>query len=123
MTEQSMRRPDRPPDLEVELRHYSIEEGGLKGPLLQGCRLPNDFGVPGEMNDGMYIFKADPPGPGETASAELWLLVPEQNAGRLREGFKFFPWHMRLIGEGTVQTVVNPELRSVAGLNGPEDQA
>ena len=110
-----MRRPDREPDLEVELRLFSAEEGGLHRPLHQGCRLPNDFGVPGEMNDGMYIFKADPPGPGETALAELWLLVPERNAGRLYEGFKFFPWHMRLIGEGIVQTVVNPELRSETG--------
>lgn len=112
-----MRRPDRPPDLEVDLLHYSTELGGLKGPLRQGCRLPNDFGLLGQMNDAMYIFVADPPGPGERATAELWLLVPELNAGRLCEGFKFFPWHMRLIGEGTITKVINPALRSEGGLS------
>ena len=110
-----MRRPDRPPDLEVELRLFSTEKGGPNQALPQGCRLPNDFGVEGEMNDGMYIFKDAPPGPGETALAELWLLYPERNAGRLHEGFKFFPWSMGLIGEGTVRTVVNSELRSETG--------
>lgn len=113
-----MRRPDRPPDLEVELLHYSTEEGGLKGPLSQGCRLPNDFGLPGQMNDAMYIFRSDPPGPGERSFAEVWLLVPELNAGRLYEGFKFFPWHMHLIGEGMVTRVINSSLRSEIG---PDD--
>lgn len=117
-----MRRPDRPPDLEVDLLHYSTEEGGLKGPLMQGCRLPNDFGLAGQMNDAMYIFKAEPPGPGERAFAELWLLVPELNAGRLREGFKFFPWHMGLIGEGIVTRVINPSLRSEVGPDEAEKQ-
>jgi hypothetical protein len=98
--------------LEVELRLFSTEEGGLQQALPQGVRLPNDFGVSGEMNDAMYIFKGDPPVPGETALADLWFLVPERNTGRLHEGFIFFPWHMRLIGEGTVRRVVNPMLRS-----------
>jgi hypothetical protein len=106
-----MRKPERPPDLEVELRLFSTEEGGLQQSLPQGCRLPNDFGLEGEMNDGMYIFKGDPPPPGETGLAELWLLVPERNAGRLQAGSKFYPWHMRLIGEGTVREVINPLLR------------
>ena len=110
-----MRRPDRPPDLEVDLLHYSTEEGGLNEPLSQGCRLPNDFGLPGQMNDAMYIFKANPPGPGQRAFAELWLLVPELNAPRLLEGFKFFSWHMCLIGEGIVTRVINPSLRSEIG--------
>lgn len=63
------------------------------------------------MNDGMYIFKGDPPAPGEIGLAELWLLVPERNAGRLQMGSKFYPWHERLIGEGTVREVINPVLR------------
>jgi len=118
-----MRRPDRQPDLEVDFLHYSTEDGGLKGPLRQGCRLPNDFGLAGQMNDAMYIFKADPPGPGERAIAELWLLVPELNAGRLREGFKFFPWHMGLIGECIVTRVINPSLRSEIGPDEAERQS
>lgn len=109
-----MRRPDRPADLEVELRLFASEESGLLTALPQGCRLPNEFGVQGEMNDGMYIFQHDPPGPGETGIAELWLLVPERNSGRLHEGSKFYPWHMKLIGEGTVRRVLNPILRSPA---------
>lgn len=107
-----MRPPDRKPDLEVDLLHYASGDGGLKGPLGQGWRCPNVFGLPGQMNDAMYIFKADPPAPGERASAKLWLLYPELNAGRLYVGFKFFPWHLRLIGEGIVTKVVNPILQS-----------
>jgi hypothetical protein len=63
----------------------------------------------------MYIFKGDPPGPGETALAELWLLAPERNAGRLCEGYKFIPWPLGKIGEGIIRTVVNPALRSDVG--------
>jgi hypothetical protein len=100
--------------LEVELRLFATEDGGLQQALPQGCRLPNDFGLEGEMNDGMYIFRGDPPGPGDTQLAEVWLLVPERNAGRLYEGSKFFPWHMRLIGEGIVRQVINPILRLTA---------
>jgi hypothetical protein len=106
-----MRKPERPPDLEVELRLFSTEEGGLAHSLPQGCRLPNDFGLEGEMNHGMYIFKGDPPDPGETRLAELWLLIPERSAGRLQAGSKFYPWHMRSIGEGIVRKVINPVLR------------
>jgi hypothetical protein len=109
-----MRRPERAPDLEVELRLFPTEESGLNRSLPQGCRLPNDFGLEAEMNDAMYIFRVDPPSPGGTAKAELWLLVPERNAGRLREGSRFYPWHMRLIGEGTVLQIINPDLRTGA---------
>lgn len=105
-----MRRPDRAADLEIELCLFPTEKSGLHKALPQGCRVPNDFGVQGEMNDGMYIFHGDPPGPGETGFAELWLLVPERNAGRLSAGSKFYPWHMKLIGEGTVKEVINPLL-------------
>jgi hypothetical protein len=66
------------------------------------------------MNEGMYIFKGAPPSPDETGLAELWLLVPERNAGRLQAGSKFYPWHGRLIGEGMVREVINPVLRHQA---------
>lgn len=117
-----MHRPDRLPDLQVELRLFATASGGPQQPLPQGCRLPNDFGLPGELNDGMYIFNADPPGPGQTALAELWLLAPERNAGRLYEGFKFFLWNGRLIGEGIVRKVVNPDLSSQTGSSHTGDQ-
>jgi hypothetical protein len=107
-----MQRPAHPPDLEVELRRFFTDDEALSRPLPQGWRTPNDFGLPGELNDGMYIFKGNPPGPGETALAELWLLAPERNSGRLYEGYKFVPWPLGKIGEAIIRTVVNPILRS-----------
>lgn len=110
----NQRRPDRAPDLEVELTLFPPEQSGLKAPLPQGCRLPHDFGLPdSELNDAMYLFEGDPPGPGETRVAKLWLLVPERNAGRLYDGFKFRPWHMKFIGEGVVRKIINADLRSL----------
>lgn len=105
-----MRKPERPPDLVVALRLLAAEEGGLQQSPPQGCRLSNDCGLESEMNDGMYIFKGDPPLPGGAGLAELWLLYPERNAGRLQVGSAFRTWNMRFIGEGTVIKVINPLL-------------
>ena len=49
-------RPTHEPDLEVELSLFPTDQGGRKYPLWQGCRIPHDFGLPDEMNDGMYEF-------------------------------------------------------------------
>lgn len=47
------KKPDREPDLEVEARLFATEEGGPRKTLVQGCRFPQDFGLPNELNDGI----------------------------------------------------------------------
>ena len=107
------KRPDREPDLEVEISLLSTEEGGRKQPLWQGCRLPHDFGLPNEINDGMYEFLGKPPGPGETQIARVWLLAPERNAGRLHVGFEFRAWERVFFAHCRVIKVLNPVLVEV----------
>ncbi len=76
---------------------------------------PHDFGIEGEMNDGLYEFQGGPPAPGETAEALLWLLAPERNAGRLHPGFEYGVWERTKIAEGAVLEVLNPNLASSSG--------
>lgn len=106
------RRPDREADLEVEVTLLPTNEGGRKQPLWQGCRLPHDFGLPGEMNDGMYEFIGAPPHPGESQKASVWLMAPERNRGRIRDGYEYGLWEGRFIGKAKVIRVINPMLRS-----------
>lgn len=104
------KRPARPPDLEVDISLLATEAGGRTLPLWQGCRLPHDFGLPDEFNDGMYEFLGNPPAPGESQRAMIWLLAPERNAGRLCEGFEFKAWESRFIAQCKIIRVVNPIL-------------
>jgi hypothetical protein len=112
------KRPEQEPDLEVEVTLLPTEAGGRKHALWQGCRLPNDFGLPGEMNDGMYEFLGEPPNPGASQTARVWLLAPERNRGRIYEGFEYRLWEGRLIGNGKVIRVINPLLRATKGCAG-----
>jgi hypothetical protein len=105
------KRPERPPDLKVELSLLPTNDGGRTYGLWQGCRLPHDFGLPDEMNDGAYEFLHAPPLPGKTAEAYVWLLAPERNKGRLYEGFEFRVWEGRFVGIGKIVEVTNPALR------------
>ena len=105
------KRPGPPPDLKVELSLLPTSEGGRRHALWQGCRLPHDFGLSGEMNDGAYEFLGAPPLPGTTAEAYVWLLMPERNEGRLYDGFEFRVWEGRVIGVGKVLEVTNAKLR------------
>ena len=107
---QQFKRPDHSPDLEVEMHLYPEEVSGRKAPLWQGCRLPHDFGLKDEFNDGMYEFSSSAPSPGEVQKALLWLLAPERNAGRLYEGFEFKAWEGRFIATCKVLQVLNPAL-------------
>jgi hypothetical protein len=113
--------PKQAPDLEVELSLFPTDQGGRKQPLWQGCRLPHDFGLPEEMNDGMYAFDGEPPEPGATQRAKLWLLAPERNQGRLYVGFEYLIWEGRTIGKGRIIEVINPLLRSHAEQRAPGD--
>jgi hypothetical protein len=105
------RRPNREPDLEVELSLLSTDEGGRKHPLWQGCRLPHDFGLLDEMNDGTYEFTGEPPDPGNSQRAYVWLLAPERNQGRIYDGFEYRIWDGHFIGHGKVIRAINPILR------------
>jgi hypothetical protein len=109
------RRPDREPDLEVELSLLPAEQGGPKRPMVSGIRVPNDFGLPDGLSDGMYEFPQD--GllqPGSTGRAFVWLLAPERNAGRFSPGFEFKIWSGRWLGKGKILKVLNPQLKSNA---------
>lgn len=53
-----MRRPAHPPDLEVKLQRFFKDDESLNRPLPQGWRTPNDFGLPGELNDVCIFSKA-----------------------------------------------------------------
>lgn len=104
------KRPPREPDLEVEVTLYPTEAGGRNHPLWQGCRLPQDFGLSEELNDGMYEFIGEPPSPGGKQKAYVWLLVPERNRGRLFENFQYRIWEGKFVGTGKIIRVINPIL-------------
>jgi hypothetical protein len=104
-------KPNREPDLEVELYLLPTNAGGRKHPLWQGCRLPHDFGLPDEINDGMYEFIGEPPSPGNSQRAYVWLLAPERNRGRFYEGFSYRVWAGGFIGNGKIVCVINPILK------------
>jgi hypothetical protein len=58
----------------------------------------------------MYYFIGEPPRPGETTLALVWLLDPDRNRGRLRVGFEYRVWEGKFIGTGRVLRVMNPIL-------------
>lgn len=106
------RRPLPPPDLRVRLSMFLPSQGGRDKPLWQGCRIPNDFGIPGRMNDGLYEFFPAPPAPGDTAECHVWLFDPECNAGRLFPGFEYRAWSDgKFVAQGVVLEVLNETLR------------
>ncbi len=100
-------RPERPADLLVDVTLIKAAAGNPQTHFWQGCRFPNDFGLNGELNDGQFEFSEAPPGPGETASAELWLLSPDQNFGRFYESFEFTIWHGYNVATGKIVKVLN----------------
>ena len=118
------RRPDRDPDLEVEISLLHTEQGGPKLPLLSGIRVPHDFGLSDELNDGMYEF---PRGgvlhPGMTGRAFVWLLAPERNTGRFSPGFEFKIWNGGWVGKGRILRVLNDQLKGNAKQSVPPHSA
>jgi len=118
------RRPDRDPDLEVELSLLETEQGGPKHHLLAGIRIPHDFGLHDELNDGMYDFpRGGALRPGETGRAFVWLLAPERNAGRLSPGMEFRVWNGGWIGKGRILQVLNDGLKTHDEQNASSDTA
>jgi hypothetical protein len=104
-------RPPRSPDLEVEL---TLLPTLLRG-RTSGWRPNNDFGLE-HFNDAHIEFVGcEGIEPGQTARAEMWLLWPEAQTGRLSPGFKFTVHEGRpLIANGVVISVLRGDLSTHA---------
>ena len=99
-------RPSRAPDLVADITLVpSLERGRWSG-----WRPNNDFGLL-HYNDAHIEFADGVVQPGGTGRAELWLLAPELQAGRLSEGFTFTlhegSW---LIAHGVLVQVLRADL-------------
>lgn len=109
------KRPNRAPDIEVQVTLLSSEAGGRIGPVSSGYRPNHDFGIEGSTNDAVHEY----PGverlrPGECARALLWLAFPEAQHGRLYSGFEFTVQEGgRVVGKGKIIQVLNQSLQRV----------
>ena len=105
-------RPNSKPDIQVELSFFPTDQGGPRNTIHSGARIPHDFGLSNELNDGMYDFvESKSLAPGKTGLADVWLLDPERNYGRLKPRFKFRVWDGRWIGSGIVIKILNEKLK------------
>jgi len=111
-----MARPPHPPDIEADITFLGTEEGGKANATRSGYRPSHDFGLNGMLNDAHHEYvSAESVGPGQTARAQLWLLTPEYQAGRLFPGFSFTVYEgTRLVARGVIVNVLNPALRASA---------
>ncbi len=108
-----MARPRNSPDIEADISFISTEAGGKTNAVRSGYRPQHDFGLDGMFNDAHheYIGVESVP-PGTTARAQLWLLAPEFQVGRLFPGFKFSVHEgVHVVAHGIIVSVVNPALR------------
>lgn len=108
-----MVRPSKSPDLKAEITFLTTGNGGRSNPVCSGYRPNHDFGIEGMLNDAHHEYaEVEWVHPGDTARAELWLLAPEYQAGRLFPGFKFTVQEgPRVVAHGVVTEVVNASLR------------
>ena len=106
-----MARPPQPPDIEAEITYLSSEAGGKKNSVRSGYRPTHDFGVEGMFNDAHHEYEVESVAPGETAMAQLWLLAPEYQVGRLFPGFRFTVHEgPHLVAHGVIVNVINQSL-------------
>ena len=107
---------NRPPDIEARISFLKTEEGGRAGPAKSGYRPSHDFGLPGTLNDAAHEYiDQEWVAPGESALANIWLLVPEYQTGRLNQGFEFTVQEgKRVVGHGVITKVVNAALQAAA---------
>jgi translation elongation factor EF-Tu-like GTPase len=84
--------------------------------VASGYRPNHDFGLPGELNGAQHEYPGrDWVYPGETVTAQLWLLSPERQHGRLHPGFEFKVQEgPRVVARGVVTNVINADLRDDA---------
>jgi translation elongation factor EF-Tu-like GTPase len=103
----------RPPDLIAKVEFLATELGGRTKPAFSGYRPTHDFGLPGTLSDGAHEYIGqNSANPGETVLANIWLLAPEYQAGRLFAGFRFKVQEgSRLVANAVVQEVINATLR------------
>ena len=106
----------RPPDIEARISFLATSEGGRIGPAKSGYRPSHNFGLQGILNDAAHEYIGQEwVGPGETALANLWLLVPESQTGRFHEGFRFSVQEgSRIVGHGVITKVLNASLAAGA---------
>jgi RNAse (barnase) inhibitor barstar len=106
-------RPPRDPDLDAVIGALATDTGGRKSPMVTGYRPSHDFRVPGELNDGMHECpEVGRVSPGETGRANIWLLDPDRQVGRLFAGFLFSVQEgARVVGNGRILQVLNSRLQ------------
>jgi translation elongation factor EF-Tu-like GTPase len=104
----------RPPDIEAEITFLSTADSGRQTYVLSGYRPSHNFGIPGMLNDAVHEYIG--PGkvePGESALANIWLLTPEYQEGRLYPGFTFTVQEgSRVVGHGVIRRIPNESLQS-----------
>ena len=102
---------NRPPDLQAEITFLATAHGGRRSPVYSGYRPSHDFGLQ-TLNDGAHEYVGCTcVAPGETAVANMWLIAPEYQRGRLYPGFKFTVQEgPRVVAHGVVQRVFNTTL-------------
>jgi translation elongation factor EF-Tu-like GTPase len=106
----------RPPDLEADISFLATSDGGRRSAAHSGYRPDHNFGVRGTLNGAAHEYVGqNSVEPGETARANLWLLAPECQQGRLQEGFAFTVQEgPRVVGNGVIRKVLNASLRANA---------
>lgn len=105
--------PSRPPDIEADISFLGAESGGRSNAVRSGYRPNHDFGLDGMLNDAHHEYPGvESVAPGTTARAQLWLLAPAFQAGRLQPGFTFTVQEgLRVVAHGVIVEVINPALR------------
>ena len=99
-------RPPHSPDLIADITLVP----GLGRGRSSGWRPNHDFGLL-HYNDAHIEFADGAVQPGETGRAELWLLAPELQVGRLSEGFAFTLHEAsRLVARGVLVKVLREDL-------------
>ena len=102
----------RPPDLIARIEFLPTSLGGRQHPARSGYRPNHDFGLSSTNDAAHEYIGQDWAAPGETVLANVWLLVPEFQNGRLFPGFTFTVQEgARIVGHAVVQEVVNGHLR------------
>ncbi len=102
----------RAPDITARIRFLTTIEGGRRAEVATGYRGGCDLGLPGTHNDALFDFPGrDWLNLGDEVSAEVWILCPELQRGRLFPGFEFTLCEgSRVVARATVTAVHNSSL-------------
>lgn len=104
------------PDFIAEVRFLPAEEGGRQGPVHTGYRADQDFGVLDNgvhvLNGGEHVFQATEwLQLGEVAMADVRMVVPEYQFGRLSEGFTYtIQEGARVVGHGKIVEIIDQRM-------------